>query len=61
MHQRSSKKDMSMAESAYRKIKEEILRNRFPSGEIISINDLSRALNGIGRTPVREAVQRLHD
>jgi DNA-binding GntR family transcriptional regulator len=54
-------KEISLAETAYRSIKEEILRNKFPSGEFISINDLSRALNGMGRTPVREAVQRLHD
>ena len=52
---------LSLAESAYRRIKEEILRNAFPSGEFISINDLTRVLDGMGRTPVREAVQRLHD
>jgi DNA-binding GntR family transcriptional regulator len=55
------RKSVSMAESAYLSLKEEILRNRFPSGEFISIRDLSAALEGMGRTPVREAVQRLHD
>jgi GntR family transcriptional regulator, rspAB operon transcriptional repressor len=54
-------KDMSLAETAYVKIKEDILRNKFPSGEFISISDLSDSLEGMGRTPVREAVQRLHD
>jgi len=54
-------KDLSLAEIAYRQIKDQILQNRFPSGEFISINDLTRVLNGMGRTPVREAVQRLHD
>lgn len=54
-------KDLSLAEHAYRQIKEEILRNKFPSGEFISISDLSESLAGMGRTPVREAVQRLHD
>lgn len=61
MGNEESGKDLSLAESAYRKIKEEILRNKFPSGEFLSIGDLSRVLNGMGRTPVREAVQRLHD
>ena len=54
-------KDMSLAEAAYHQIKEEILKNKFPSGEFISISDLSESLEGMGRTPVREAVQRLHD
>lgn len=61
MNRNPKEKEVSMAESAYRKIKEEILRNRFPSGEFISINELSQVLDGMGRTPVREAVQRLHD
>ena len=54
-------KEPSLAEAAYDKIKEEILRNRLPSGEFLSIGDLSKVANGMGRTPVREAVQRLHD
>jgi DNA-binding GntR family transcriptional regulator len=61
MPRKSKKKDVSLAEIAYKQIKEEILRNRFPSGEFLSIRDLSMALDGMGRTPVREAVQRLHD
>ena len=61
MPRKSRRKDVSLAETAYLKIKEEILRNTFPSGEFLSIRDLSMALNGMGRTPVREAVQRLHD
>jgi DNA-binding GntR family transcriptional regulator len=61
MPKRSRKRDFSLAEVAYQKIKEEILRNRYPSGEFLSIRDLSMALDGMGRTPVREAVQRLHD
>ena len=56
-----SQKDLSLAEIAYQKIKEEILKNEFPSGEFISISELSKSLEGMGRTPVREAVQRLHD
>ena len=54
-------KELSLAEAAYAKIKEEILRNRLPSGEFLSIGDLSKVADGMGRTPVREAVQRLHD
>lgn len=54
-------KDISLAENAYRQIKEDILRNKFPSGDFVSINDLSKTLEGMGRTPIREAVQRLHD
>ncbi|HUX06287.1 MAG TPA: GntR family transcriptional regulator [Acidobacteriota bacterium] len=61
MPKKSRKKEVSLAESAYQQIKEEILRNKFPSGEFLSIRDLSVALNGMGRTPVREAVQRLHE
>lgn len=57
----SKSKDMSLAETAYHEIKQDILKNKFPSGEFISISDLSESLEGMGRTPVREAVQRLHD
>jgi len=61
MADKGNARELSLAERAYHKLKEEILRNRFPSGEFLSIGDLSRVLNGMGRTPVREAVQRLHD
>lgn len=57
----ANSKDISLAETAYNRIKEEILKNKFPSGEFISISDLTERLEGMGRTPVREAVQRLHD
>lgn len=57
----NNSKEVSMAESAYTSIKEEILKNTFPSGEFISISELAANLEGMGRTPVREAVQRLHD
>jgi DNA-binding GntR family transcriptional regulator len=53
--------ERSQAEDAYRRLKEKILRNEFPPSEFISIGSLSEALGDIGWTPVREAVQRLHD
>jgi DNA-binding GntR family transcriptional regulator len=53
--------ERSLAEDAYRRLKEKILRNEFPPSEFISIGRLSDSLGDIGWTPVREAVQRLHD
>ena len=52
---------VSLAEDAYRRLKDKILRNEFPPSEFISIGKLSDSLGDIGWTPVREAVQRLHD
>lgn len=51
----------SVADSAYRVIKEAIIRNNLPKGQFHSISDLTRQFGGIGRTPIREAVQRLHE
>ena len=48
----------SLTEKAYRQIEELIVTLRLPPGQVLSESDLIRDL-GIGRTPVREALQRL--
>lgn len=50
--------DESLAERAYHLIEDAIVTLRLQPGQPISETDLSRLL-GIGRTPVREAVQKL--
>ena len=48
----------TLTEQAYRLIEEQIVTLRLPPGEILSEQMLSAAF-GIGRTPIREALQRL--
>jgi DNA-binding GntR family transcriptional regulator len=59
--QEGANRSMSLAEQAYEQLKEKILKNDYPSGEFISINFICESLDGLGRTPVREAVQKLHE
>ena len=48
----------TLAEGAYRAIEEMIVTQRLPPGAMVSENQLSEQL-GCGRTPIREALQRL--
>jgi DNA-binding GntR family transcriptional regulator len=48
----------SLTEQAYRQLEELIVTLRLPPGSVVSEAGLSRKL-GIGRTPIREALQRL--
>ena len=48
----------SMAETAYRLLEEQLVTLKFPPGEMIAEKDLIDKA-GIGRTPVREAIQKL--
>jgi DNA-binding GntR family transcriptional regulator len=48
----------TLAEGAYRAIEELIVTQRLPPGTMVSENQLSEQL-GCGRTPIREALQRL--
>jgi DNA-binding GntR family transcriptional regulator len=48
----------TLAEAAYRSIQEMIVTRRLPPGTMVSENQLSEEL-GCGRTPIREALQRL--
>jgi DNA-binding GntR family transcriptional regulator len=48
----------TLSEKAYRALEEEIVTLRIPPGTVVSEAILSRRL-GVGRTPVREALQRL--
>lgn len=48
----------TLTEKAYRALEEEIVTLRIPPGSVVSEAMLSRRL-GVGRTPVREALQRL--
>jgi DNA-binding GntR family transcriptional regulator len=49
----------TLAERAYMRLREEIIRAELPPGTLLRDEDLMQRM-GIGRTPVREAVQRLH-
>lgn len=49
----------SLAERAYVALREEVLNHRLPVGELLNERWLCEQL-GYGRTPVREALQRLH-
>jgi DNA-binding GntR family transcriptional regulator len=49
----------SLADRAYLRLREEIIRVALPPGTLLREEELTRRL-GVGRTPVREAVQRLH-
>ena len=48
----------TLTEKAYRALEEDIVTLRIPPGTVVSEAILSRRL-GVGRTPVREALQRL--
>jgi DNA-binding GntR family transcriptional regulator len=48
----------SMAETAYRLLEEQLVTLKFSPGELVAERDLMERA-GIGRTPVREAIQRL--
>jgi len=48
----------SMAETAHRSLEELLVTLKFPPGELIAEKDLMDEV-GIGRTPVREAIQKL--
>jgi DNA-binding GntR family transcriptional regulator len=48
----------TLTEKAYRTLEEDIVTLRIPPGSVVSEAILSRRL-GVGRTPVREALQRL--
>jgi DNA-binding GntR family transcriptional regulator len=48
----------TLTEKAYRALEEEIVTLRIPPGSVVSEAMLSRRL-GVGRTPIREALQRL--
>jgi DNA-binding GntR family transcriptional regulator len=49
----------SLADRAYLRLREEIIGVALPPGTLLREEDLTNRL-GVGRTPVREAVQRLH-
>ena len=49
----------SLADRAYLQLREEIIGVELPPGTLLREDVLTRRL-GVGRTPVREAVQRLH-
>ena len=51
-------KDGSLTDQAYRELEERIVTLRLHPGEVLSESALSEQL-GIGRTPIREALQRL--
>src|ERR1700759_5677151 len=48
----------TLTDKAYRALYEEIVTRRIPPGTVVSEAMLSRRL-GVGRTPIREALQRL--
>jgi DNA-binding GntR family transcriptional regulator len=48
----------SLADQAYLRLREEIIRVELPPGTVLREEDLTRRL-GMGRTPVRAAIQRL--
>jgi DNA-binding GntR family transcriptional regulator len=48
----------SLADRAYLRLREEIIRVELPPGTLLREDELMRRI-GVGRTPVREAVQRL--
>lgn len=53
-----SNKGDTLTERAYRLLEEQITTLRIPPGKVVSEFSLSKSL-GIGRTPIREALQRL--
>ncbi len=57
-HVHTTGQSLSSAESAYRQLRELIVIGRLRPGDVVNEQDLASQL-GLGRTPVREAVQRL--
>lgn len=55
---RVKESERSLTERAYRELEEEIVTLRIPPGAVVSEAALGNRL-GIGRTPIREALQRL--
>ncbi|MGA9574989.1 MAG: GntR family transcriptional regulator [Lysobacterales bacterium] len=53
-----SPENISLAEQAYRVLEEQLVTLRLTPGELVAEKDLMDSA-GIGRTPVREAIQRL--
>jgi DNA-binding GntR family transcriptional regulator len=49
----------SLADRAYLRLREEIIRVALSPGTVLREDELTQRL-GVGRTPIREAVQRLH-
>jgi DNA-binding GntR family transcriptional regulator len=56
---RNDRHKETLAEKAYERIKQSILRGEFEEGMFLSENEILRNF-GIGRTPFREACNRLH-
>lgn len=50
--------DPSLAEQAYARLRDEIVRLEYSPGDVLREDELREKL-GIGRTPIREAIQRL--
>src|SRR5215471_15196652 len=50
----------TLADQAYRLLKQSILRGEFPEGSFLSEADIAKRFR-IGRTPFREACNRLHN
>jgi len=57
---RSTKTEATQADQAYQAIKQAILRGDFPEGSFLSEPDVTKRFH-IGRTPFREACNRLHN
>ena len=55
---RENRRKESLSEQAYRKLEEQIVTLKLQPGEVLSESAISDQL-GIGRTPIREALQRL--
>lgn len=58
MNSRSGTSTSSLSHVAYHKLEEAIVTLRLAPGEVLSETELSKQMN-IGRTPIREALQRL--
>ncbi|HHV79122.1 MAG TPA: GntR family transcriptional regulator [Firmicutes bacterium] len=52
--------DLSLRDRAYQLIKRSIVQNQIEPGDVISVSDLMSRFK-LGRTPVREALLKLHD
>ena len=55
---RQSPENPSLADQAYQLLEEQLVTLQFTPGELLGEKDLVRRA-GFGRTPVREAIQRL--
>lgn len=52
--------NLSLRDRAYQIIKKAIVENQIKAGDVVSVSDLMVRF-GLGRTPVREALLKLHD